>query len=190
VYRHIRLEPGTSGAGERRIANYRSTDDPGAVTDPSQTTVNWRDDPLGEPESEIVGIEYACAGVRADLVLTNTASWFFEGTGAIDGQIVERLVGIEFDELPPIQVRDPSIEVIAATPLFCKGADRVHVTAYHTLASGSGVFATGTIDWGCGLDGTCENIPRSHVIRGVTGNVLRVFAAGPAALTHPSIPNV
>ena len=61
-------------------------------------------------------------------------------------------------------------------------------TAFHTRASGAGVFAAGTIDWNCGLDGTCDDIPRSHVIRGITANVLRVFTAGPAGLTHPSSP--
>jgi hypothetical protein len=190
MYRHIRLEPGMTGAPERRMVNYRSTDDPGAVADPMQATVDWRDEPLSRPEAALIGIQYGCARVRADMVLTNTSNWVYEGTGAVDGQRVERLVGVEFDTFARLSVTPPSLEVLAASPVLCRGSWYEHVMAYHSTETGAGVFATGTIDWICGLDGTCaEDVPQSDVVRGVTANVIRVFSAGPAGLTHPSVPN-
>ena len=189
VYRNIRLEPGMGGAPDRRMANHRSTADPDAGDDPLGVTVNWRDAPLNRPESEIVGLSYGCAGVRADMRLVNTSSWVFFGTGAADGQQLDDLVGVEFDELPPAAETPDNLEVLAASPLRCHTARYQQVTAYHTTASGSGVFAAGTIDWSCGLDGSCSGIDRMEVVRGVTANVLRAFAAGPAGVEHPSTGN-
>ncbi|MEQ1701616.1 MAG: N,N-dimethylformamidase beta subunit family domain-containing protein, partial [Ilumatobacteraceae bacterium] len=57
VYRNIRLEPGASGAPDRREVNYRVRD-PGAGGDPHLVTVNWRELPLKKPEAEIVGLQY------------------------------------------------------------------------------------------------------------------------------------
>jgi hypothetical protein len=61
---------------------------------------------------------------------------------------------------------------------------------YRSTVAGGGVFATGTINWSCGLDGTCGDVEQLDVVRGVTANVLRAFSAGPAGLTHPSTENV
>jgi hypothetical protein len=171
------------------LVNYRSTDDPATRTDPLLATVNWREPPLREPEAEVVGIEYGCAEARADLVLTNTDGWVYEGTGARDGQRLPRLVGVEFDELAPRDITPPGVEVFAASPVLCRQARYQQVTVYRSTDSGAGVFAAGTIDWNCGLDGTCTDIEAFDVVRGVTANVLRVFAVGPAGRTHPSIEN-
>lgn len=189
IYRHVRFEPGADGATDRRMVNYRSTNDPATRTDPMLATVNWREPPLQEPEAEIVGIEYGCAEARADLVLTNTAGWVYEGTGARNGQRLPRLVGVEFDELAPRDITPPGVEVFAASPVVCRQARYQQVTVYRSTASGAGVFAAGTIDWNCGLDGTCAGIEAFGVVRGITANVLAVFASGPAGRLHPSVEN-
>lgn len=188
VYRNIRLEPGANGAPDRREVNHRVRD-PGANGDPKLVTVNWRELPLKKPEAEIVGLQYGCAEVRANMRLVDTGSWLYEGTGATEGQRLKNLVGVEFDELAPASQTPPGVEVLAATPLNCREMTYQQATAYHTRASGAGVFAAGTIDWNCGLDGSCPGIERFDIVRGVTLNVLRVFAAGPAGLTHPSVGN-
>ncbi len=189
VYRNIRLEPGATGAPDRREVNYRVRDS-GAGGDPQQVTVNWRESPLRKPEAEIVGIQYGCAEVRANMRLVNTSSWLYEGTGAKEGERLKNLVGVEFDELAPSSQTPPGVELLAVTPLTCRELTYQQVTAYHTRASGAGVFAAGTIDWSCGLDGTCPGIQRFEIVRGVTLNVLRVFMAGPAGETQPSRGNV
>lgn len=184
VYRNIRFEPGATGGVDRRFANFR-VNDPGAHGDPTLVTVNWREAPLKKPEAEIVGIQYGCAQVRANMRLVNTGSWFYEGTGAKDGQRLKNLVGTEFDELAPSSETPAGLEVLSATPLQCNNLTYQGVTAYHSTLSGGGVFAAGTIDWNCGLDGSCWGIERFDIVRGVTASVLRAFAAGPAGLTHP-----
>lgn len=188
VYRNIRFEPAGSGVADRRMANYRKND-PGSQDDRRLVTVNWREPPLQLPESEIVGIQYGCAEVRADMRLVNTGSWIYGGTGARDGQRLDNLVGVEFDELASGSRTPPGLEVLAASMLECRNLTWQQVTAYHTVASGAGVFAAGTIDWNCGLDGSCPGVPRFDIVRGVTTNVLNAFAAGPAGLVHPSTAN-
>jgi hypothetical protein len=163
--------------------------DPATRTDPMLATVNWREPPLQEPEAEIVGIEYGCAEARADLVLTNTDGWVYQGTDARNGQRLPRLVGVEFDELAPRDITPPGVEVFAASPVVCRQARYQQVTVYRSTASGAGVFAAGTIDWNCGLDGTCADIEAFGVVRGITANVLAVFASGPAGRLHPSTEN-
>ena len=185
VYRSIRLEPGADGAGERREVNFRKTD-PQSIDKPELATVNWSQTPLRKPEAEIVGIQYGCARVRASMRLTNTGNWIYSGTGAREGQLLRNLVGVEFDELAPPSLTPAGLEVVAATRLDCRGLTYQQVAAYHTTTSNAGVFAAGTIDWNCGLDGSCARIPRSEIVRGITLNVLRAFAAGPAGLEHPS----
>ncbi len=188
VYRNIRLEPAGSGVADRRMANYRKND-PGSQDDRRLVTVNWRERPLQLPESEIVGIQYGCAEVRADMRLVNTSSWIYGGTGARDGERLNNLVGVEFDELALRSQTPPGLEVLAASMLECRNLTYQQVTAYHTVASGAGVFAAGTIDWNCGLDGSCPGVPRFDIVRGVTANVLNAFAAGPAGFVHPSADN-
>lgn len=189
IYRNIRFEPGFDGDSDRRIANYRRASDPGAGDDPQLVTVDWRDAPLSANEAEIVGIQYGCANARADMVLTNTDNWVYEGSNAVDGQVLPRLVGIEFDELAGRSKTAENLEVLAASPLICGHRTYQHVIAYRTLPNNAGVFAAGTIDWNCGIDGSCPGIDRFDVVGVVTSNVLRVFAEGPAGLEHPSIGN-
>jgi hypothetical protein len=189
VYRHVRLEPGTDGTRARRMVNYRSTADPAAKTDPQAATVNWREPPLKKPEAELVGLQYGCAGVRADLKVANPTNWLFEGANATMKQRVPNLIGVEFDELAPTSITPAGVEVLAATVLTCRGQQYQQVTAYRATTSGAGVFASGSIDWSCGLDGTCPKVPRSDLVRAVTANVLRAFALPRAGITHPSTDN-
>ncbi len=189
VYRNIRLEPGADGAPYRREVNYRVSD-PGAGGDPELQTVNWRESPLRRNEAEIVGLQYGCAEVRRSMRLVNTGSWLFDGADVSDGALVRNLVGVEFDEMAAASVTPADLEVIAATSLECRELTYQQVSAYHTRPSGAGVFAAGTINWGCALFAAqCDGIDRAEVIRVVTANVLRVFTAGPAGLTHPGSGN-
>ena len=189
VYRHVRLEPGADGAPARRMVNYRSTADPATKTDPQAATVNWREPPLKKPEAELVGLQYGCAGARADWKVANPTNWLFEGANATMKQRVPNLIGVEFDELAPTSITPAGVEVLAATVLTCRDHQYQQVTAYRATPSGAGVFASGTIDWSCGLDGTCPKVPRSDLVRSVTANVLRAFALPHAGTTHPSTDN-
>ncbi len=65
-----------------------------ARPDPSLVTVNWRDPPVNRPESAMIGEQYECNPVRADMVITDPGAWVFEGTGVTAGQrLVEMASG-------------------------------------------------------------------------------------------------
>ena len=71
-------------------------------------------------------------------------------------------------------------------------SDRTYAdTTYYTLhASHAGVFSSGTVGWipsleDCAAGPTCP----ARLMQEVTGNVLRVFGAGPVGLRYPSIGN-
>jgi hypothetical protein len=189
VYRHIRLEPDIFGRPDRLIVNYREQPDAVAKASPEQSTVQWRNAPLRRPEARLIGIQYACSGARASMQLVNTGNWVFAGTGATDGQSIPDVIGIEFDELAPASATPDGVELLAFSPVTCQGDHYKHAMSYYSNASGAGVFATGTINWNCAIDGSCGALDESPVVRGVTENVLRAFAAGPAGVIHPSVSN-
>lgn len=189
VYRHIRLSPDATGRADRVMANYREQTDPMARTDPKQATVQWRNAPLRRPEATLIGVQYGCAGVRVPMHLVNARNWIFAGTDATDKQNIANLVGVEFDELAGRSFTPPGLEVLAASPVTCRGQVYQHVMSYYSNASGAGAFATGTINWICAIDGSCADLAMSPVVRGATWNVLREFANGPAGAAHPSTPN-
>lgn len=191
VYRHIRLEPNDEGQVYRQMANYRTADaDPMTATDPSQSTVQWRNPPLARPESELIGVQYFGAGVNAAMVLVDTDNWIFEGVDVTNGTSLSRLVTIEADELGPASLESDNLQVLASSPTRYAGRLYHHAMTYYTAASGAGVFATGTIGWIISLDPKewgDEEV--TAIVRGVTANVLRAFAAGPTGQVYPSVGN-
>ena len=52
------------------MVNYRSTADPIRRTDPSQTTVSFRESPVNRPEAQLIGQQYQCNPVRADGIVS------------------------------------------------------------------------------------------------------------------------
>ena len=186
VYRQVRLEPSTDGRPDRTLASWRSLDDPGAVDDPTLATVEFR--ALGLAEHGLVGVGYACEGVNAPMVLRDTTSWIYAGLDVHDGQSLRNLVGNEADRVDAKLGSPDNLDVLAVSPIRCSdGRTTTANMTYYSAPSGAGVFASGTIWWVCALDGVLcswpENVP---LVRGVTANVLRAFAAGPAGAAHPS----
>ena len=191
VYRHIRLEPSWDGRLDRHLVNYRSMrGDAVAAKNPKEATVEWRTAPLAEPEASLIGIQYQCANMEGDLRLVNTRSWIFDGLSVTNGAVFPSLVGNEFDGATAGRQTPDDLEVLAHSPVTCAGSKRFHDMTYYSAPSGGGVFATGTIWWICALDATCSIAANGPFVRGVTVNVLRVFANGPAGWVHPSRGNL
>ena len=189
VYRQIRFEPSSIGP-DRHIVNYRATPDPIRRTDPAQTTVSFRDAPVNRPEAELIGQQYECNPVRADLVVNDPGGWVWEGTGMTQGQHLEIVVGSEYDRFDPGDGGPKNVQIFAHSPVDCRGRASYADVTYYTAPSGAGVFATGTNYWVSKLEP--PEFPRSPynpVILAVTKNVLLAFGEGPAAAKHPSISN-
>lgn len=188
MYRRIRLEDTFIGKA-RNMVNYRvAKDDPLNGKDPERVTTSWRDAPAARPESSIVGVFYESNPVKADMVIADADAWMFQGTGVKNGDKWANVVGNEYDRVTLEVATPPTIQVLAHSPVVCKGKKSFADMAYYTTDSGAGVFSTGSI-WferhlspgGTGTDG--------QMVAMMT-NILKVFAQGPAGNVHPSKPNL
>jgi hypothetical protein len=191
LYRRIRLEPSPDGRARRLEVNYRSMRDPAAAKDPMAATIQWRLAPLNKPEAAVVGIQYACSPVSADLRVVDPTAWVYAGTGVVAGTLLPNVVGNEYDRVFSGPFTPANLEVLAHSPLTCRGKADSGDMAYYSTASGAGVFASGSIHWICSIDGLCPTTPEAaNIVRQITQNVLVGFADGPAGTAHPSISNV
>lgn len=198
-FRRIRLEASDLGP-DRTLVCYKSSyeQDPGFKRG-HPATVDFRSAPGADPESSLLGVIYDGYPVDAPYVVTNPGHWLFEGTGAKAGDKFAHLVGVEYDTVNTGFSTPRPIEILAHSPVVCEGRPSHQDTAYYTVPSGAGVFATGTMRWVEALDATGDG--RSGANHGldarsgalttrVTENLLRIFAAGPAGRTHPAQDNV
>ena len=190
IYRHIRF-----AAGDRVIICYKAAAiDPLYGKDNAQTTQQWRDPPDPRPESVITGVFYECNPVSAPWVVYDPSSWIFAGTGAYRGERFEGMVGPEYDRLNPAVPFPRPLQVLAHSPLTCDGFSTYADSVYYTVASGAGVFASGTMRWVCAMRGpSCgHGLTRAaeRFVDRATQNLLRAFAAGPAGRAHPARDNL
>lgn len=159
AYWQIRFEPShATGAPDRTEVCYKQAafaEDPFALDDdPSndrRMTVRWRDAPVNRPEEDLIGVMYTTYNVDADLVVTNTRHWVYEGTALADGDVLPGLVGVETDRT--LERPRSNIVKLAISPFqeSIRGPDVSEMTMY-LAPSGAIVFATGTIQWSWGLD--------------------------------------
>ena len=192
VYRHVRLEDSPLGRQRRVVAYKVVTEDPLYGVDNDEVTVNWRDLPLDEPESALLGAMYECYGVdHADMVIVDADAWAFAGSGVADGTHIPGAVDAEYDRVFPDEPTPANIQVLAHSPVACHEEPSMADMTYYTAESGAGVVDVGSIGWlwtlRCGkpVSGSwCS--PASQAI---TRTILTQAAAGPLGEAHPAEPN-
>jgi hypothetical protein len=196
VFRHIRLRPSPTGP-DREEVNYKpwsALDDPAWRTDPAEVTTDWREPPLNDPESRLLGDLYECNPVHAAGVVADPAAWLFAGTQVTAGTLLPGLVGPEYDRVQAGQPRPPGVQVLLHSPVRCHGRASFADTTYYSALSGAGVFDSGSSSWVCQLEAVCAKGRRSpvtaRVVQTSTLNLLRAFAVGPAGRRHPSRSNL
>lgn len=117
----------------------------------------------------------------------------FAGTGVRAGTVVPDLVGGETDRVYPDDATPRPLQVLSHTEYRCRGVPTSSQAVYYTVPSGAGVFAAGTLRWGCALARVCD-VPvgrvTSRFVRLVTRNLLRAYATGPVGSAHPARDNV
>jgi hypothetical protein len=131
--------------------------------------------------------------VDAPYVVASPDSWVYAGTGVQKGTSFTGLVGIEYDRVNPVYAVPRPIEVLAHSPLTCRGINSYSDSAYYTTTSGAGVFATGTMRWVQSMGDTYIfglNKRAWAFTEKVTSNVLQAFANGPAAAKYPAQDNL
>ncbi|MEU5730860.1 N,N-dimethylformamidase beta subunit family domain-containing protein [Streptomyces antimycoticus] len=179
----------------RTVVCYKTAyrDDPYLVNHRDLATTDFRQSPAPDPESSLTGVLYEGYPTDAPYVVLDSGHWLFAGTGVDDGDSFDHLVGVEYDRVTPGVPTPAPLRIIAHSPLVCRGRHSHSDTAYYTVASGAGVFASGTMRWVEALmAGTHENgrdhgmdaRTRAFVTR-TTENLLRAFAAGPAGRDKP-----
>jgi hypothetical protein len=189
MFRHVRFAPSPLGA-DREVVDYKSaSEDPAPARD--DKTVDWRAPPLDHPESTLIGEAYECNPVDADMVVTDTSSWLYAGTGLHDGDHLSHLVGTEYDRWNPQMPGPSNVTVLAHSPLRCQHKPSYADMTYYTATSGAGVFDTGTGWWVNSLIAPCPEggCRHSDAVTAITGNLLAAFGQGPAGLAHPSVSN-
>jgi UDP-N-acetylglucosamine:LPS N-acetylglucosamine transferase len=194
--RPARLQPSPLGADREEVAYRDPRQDPFSKTDPKAATANtWAQRPLNEPASQIVGDTYAGSGTSAPLVVTDPGAWPFSGMGLRAGTQVHDVVLGAYDSYRPGKDSPANVEILAHSPVRSTHGHRAmaDTTYYSDPAGGAGVFASGSIGWIPSLVACppsvatfeCPAVP----VATITGNVLRLFGAGPAGVAHPSVAN-
>jgi hypothetical protein len=184
-FRRIRLE--ATRHGERRLVVCYKTDwrhDPLYGIDDAAVTADWREPPHPKPENSLTGTLYEASGASAAYTVTEPGHWLLRGTGATHGTRFPNLVGTEYDRVVGGPFTPDHLDILAHSPLTCRGVRSFHNTAYYTTPSGAGVFNTGTMRWVESLKGDGAHGIPPHTARftqQVTSNLLHAFAAGPAA---------
>jgi hypothetical protein len=184
IYRHIRLQPSALGPN-REIVNYRvAANDPDRRTDPAEVTVQWRDPPVNRPESTLLGEMYQCNPVHTDMVVTDPTAWLWAGTGVVSGQHLPDLLGAEYDHWSPTDSQPPggTVELVAQSPVDCRGHASTADFTYYVAPSGAGVIDTGTSSW---IPRTLDDPKVGALLAQVTLTVLRAASVGPLGAQHP-----
>ncbi|ONH54132.1 hypothetical protein CcI49_31245 [Frankia sp. CcI49] len=194
VYRRIRLDPSPVGPDRLETAYKVAQEDPVYGRDDAQITANWPSPPRADPESSLTGGMYQCNPVHGDMVIVRPQSWLLAGTGLTAGARLPGLIGSEYDRVNLAYPTPRPIEVIAHSPITCRGAQDYSDVSYYSAASGAAVFDSGTSAWVCALADVCG--PGAHgpaiqvPITQITTNLLTAFAAGPAGRTHPATDSI
>lgn len=198
-YRRIRFEASAVGP-DRNVVCYKDdyAKDPGFQRG-SPPTHDFRRTPGSDPESSLLGVLYDGYPVDAPYVVSHPEHWLLAGTGAGAGDSFPHLVGVEFDRVNAAHPTPRPVEILAHSPVVCKGRPSYADTAYLSLPGGAGVFATGTMRWVEALDAGAPGGGKAshglgaragHFTRTVTANVLRAFAKGPAGRARPAEDNL
>ena len=116
-YRQIRMQPSSVGPNRLQVCYKDAAEDPLAQTEPSLTTVNWNQSPLDQPESTLIGSMYQSVGAKADTVVTDASSWFYDGCNLTDGQAFPNTILGEYDRYVPSLPGPKNADVLAHSPV-------------------------------------------------------------------------
>src|SRR5690349_18032793 len=162
VYWQIRYEPSPiTGATDRTIVAYKETAnqaDPDAQNPATYylVTTRFRDNHVtlpGQPEDSLIGIMYnGEEPASGDIVVENTGTWLFAGTGLQDGDHLPGILGYEVDAAFNDSTTPSNLIVVANSPYTLSGHQFFGNSSVYQAASGAEVFAAGSIQWDWGLN--------------------------------------
>ncbi len=187
-YRQIRMEPTSVGPNRLQICYKDAAEDPLALEAPALATVNWNQAPVNDPESTLIGSMYQSVGAKADMVVTDASSWFYDGCNLTDGQAFSTVILGEYDRYVPALPGPHNADVLAHSPVPGQ-SNWSDITYYTAPGNGGGVLASGSASF-VSLLGTTGDIPSivirgaipgvTDVVRRAMENVYGRFGLGPA----------
>ena len=159
-----------------------------AQQQPALTTVNWNQAPVNDPESTLIGSTYQSVGAKADMVVTDASSWFYDGCNLSDGHTFPNTILGEYDRYVPALPGPHNADVLAHSPVPGQ-SNWSDITYYTAPGNGGGVLAAGSASF-VSLLGNTGAIPPNvimpaipgvtEVIRRAMENVYGRFGLGPA----------
>ena len=188
-YRQIRMEPSSVGPNRLEVCYKSAAEDPLALQQPELTTVNWDQSPVSQPESTLIGSMYQSVHAKADMVVNDASSWFYDGCNLKDGQAFPNMILGEYDRYVPSMPAPRNVDVLAHSPVPGQ-SNWSDVTYYTAPANGGGVLASGSASFVSMLS-TTGGIPSLVIpgpFPGITDVVCRAmenvygrFGLGPAS---------
>jgi hypothetical protein len=189
VYRQIRLEPSSVGPNRLEVCYKSAAEDPLAREQPALTTVNWAEAPVNSPEQTLIGSMYQSVGAKADMVVTDASSWFYDGCNLTDGHTLPQVILGEYDRYVPALPGPHNADVLAHSPVPGQ-SNWSDITYYTAPGNGGGVLASGSASFVSMLS-TTGAIPSlvipgpfpgaTNLIRRAMENVYGRFGLGPAS---------
>ncbi len=187
-YRQIRMQPSSVGPNRLEVCYKDAAEDPMSTQQPELTTVNWEQPPLNQPESTLIGDMYQSIGAKANMVVTDASSWFYDGCNLTDGYSFPNIILGEYDRYVPSLPGPRDLDVLAHSPVPGQ-SNWSDVTYYTAPGNGGGVFASGSASFVSMLS-TTGDIPSlvipgpfpgiTDVLRRAMENVYGRFGLGPA----------
>jgi hypothetical protein len=171
-YRQIRMEPSSVGPNRLQVCYKSASEDPLTRESPELTTVNWGQAPVNQPESTLIGSMYQSVGAKADTVVTDASSWFFDGCNLKDGQAFPQTILGEYDRYVPSFPGPRNTDVLTHSPVPGQ-SNWSDITYFTAPGNGGGVLASGSASFVAQLS-TTGTIP-SIVIPGPFPGVSDVF---------------
>jgi len=166
AYWKIRYEDFRALGNPRTIVCYKAGDDPLG----SAASGLFRGSRIGQPENALLGVMYDSWQLFSfPFVVGDAAAWLYEGTGLQTGELIQGIVGYEFDHRYANGREPPGLTLLAHSALIDNsGKPGWSDAVSYGSAKGAFVFASGSMYWSRGLDP--HGVPDPRVER-MTANV-------------------
>ena len=131
---------------------------------------------------------YQSVGAKADMVVTDASSWFYDGCNLSDGHTFSNVILGEYDRYVPSLPGPHNADVLAHSPVPGQ-SNWSDITYYTAPGNGGGVLASGSASF-VSLLGNTGSIPPNVIVPAIPGvtdvirrameNVYGRFGLGPA----------
>ena len=98
---------------------------------------------MNNPESNLIGSMYQSVGAKADLIVTDASSWFWNGCNLEDGHPFPTTILGEYDRYVPSLPGPSNVDVVAHSPVPGQ-SNWSDMTYYTAPGNGGGVFSSGS----------------------------------------------